>query len=65
VIDCVVAPLLHNQDAPADAVSVTELPLQNVSGPSAVMVAAGNVFTVTTLVADITEHPAALVTVTE
>ena len=28
VMACVVAPLLHNQDAPADAVSVTEPPLQ-------------------------------------
>ena len=64
VIDCVVAPVLHNQDAPADAVSVTEPPLQNVTGPPAVMVAAGNAFTVTTVAADTAEHPAALVTVT-
>ena len=47
MIACVVAPVLHNQDAPADAVSVTEPPLQNVTGPPAVMVAAGNAFTVT------------------
>ena len=65
MIACVVAPLLHNQDAPADAPSVTEPPLQNVSGPSAVMVAAGNGLTVTTVATDVTEHPAALVTVTE
>ena len=65
MIDCVVAPLLHNQDAPADAVSVTEPPLQNVSGPPAVMVAAGNGLTVTPVAADTAEHPAALVTVTE
>ena len=47
MIDCVVAPVLHNQDAPADAVSVTDPPLQNVSGLPAVMVAAGNGLTVT------------------
>jgi hypothetical protein len=64
VIDCVVAPLLHNQDAPADAVSVTEPPLQNVTGPPAVIVAVGNVFTVITVAAEVAEHPAALVTVT-
>jgi hypothetical protein len=64
VIDCVVAPLLHNQDAPADAVSVTEPPLQNVSGPSALIAADGNGFTVTTAAVDVAEHPAALVTVT-
>ena len=64
VIDCVVAPLLHDHDAPADAVSVTEPPLQNVSGPPAVMVAAGNGLTVTTVAADVAEHVAALVTVT-
>ena len=44
---CVVAPVLHNHDAPAEAVSVTEAPEQNVSGPPAVMVAAGNGLTVT------------------
>ena len=64
VIACVVAPLLHNQDAPADAVSVTEPPLQNVTGPPAVIVAVGNAFTVTTVAADVAEQLAALVTVT-
>jgi hypothetical protein len=64
VIECVVAPLLHNQDAPADAVSVTEPPVQNVSGPSAMIVADGNRFTITTVAAEVAEHPAALVTVT-
>ena len=34
---CVVAPLLHNQDAPADAVNVTLPPAQNVVGPPADM----------------------------
>ena len=52
---CVVAPLLHNQDAPADAVSVTEPPLQNVTGPPAVIVAVGNGLTTTVV------DPAALV----
>jgi hypothetical protein len=47
VIDCVVAPVLHNQYAPAEAVSVTEPPVQNVSGLPAVMIAAGNGFTAT------------------
>jgi hypothetical protein len=57
--------VLHTQDAPADAVSVTEPPLQNVSGPPAVIVAAGNAFTVTTVAADTAEQLEALVTVTE
>ena len=39
VIDCVVAPLLHDQLLPADAVRITELPWQIVVGPLAVMVA--------------------------
>ena len=47
VIACVVAPLLHNQDDPADAVSVTEPPVQNVTGPPAVIVADGNGLIVT------------------
>ena len=64
MIACVVAPVLHNQDAPADAVSVTEPPLQNVVGPPAVIVADGSGLTVTTVAADTAEHPAALVTVT-
>ncbi len=65
MIACVVAPLLHNQDAPAEAVSVTEPPVQNVRGPLAVMFATGNGLTVTTVAAEVTEHPAALVTVTD
>lgn len=50
VIDCVVAPLLHNHDVPADAVSITEPPAQNVVGPPAVIVAVGNGFTITVAV---------------
>ena len=57
--------MLHNQDIPADAVSVTEPPLQNVSGPPALMVADGNAFTVTTVAAEVAEQLEALVTVTE
>ena len=62
---CVVAPLLHNHDAPAEAVNVTEPPAQNVVGPPGVMVAVGNGFTVTTVAADVAEHPLPFVTVTE
>ena len=47
VTDCVVAPLFHSHDKPAEAVNVTEPPAQNVVGPPAVMFAAGKVFTVT------------------
>ena len=56
MIACVVAPLLHNQDAPADAVSITEPPLQNVTGPPAVIVAVGNGLTVTRLLLIRAEH---------
>ena len=64
VIACVVAPLLHNQDVPDDAVSVTDPPAQKVTGPLAVIVAVGNGLTVTDVAADGAEHPPALVTVT-
>ena len=63
---CVVAPGLHTQDTPAEAVNVTEPPAQNVVGPLGVMVATGNGFTVTAIGADTgEEHPLASVTVTE
>ena len=62
---CVVAPLLHNHDAPAEAVNVTEPPAQNVVGPSAVIVATGSGFTVTAVAAEVAEHPLPSVTVTE
>ena len=57
-MDCVVAPLLHNQEAPAEAVSITLPPLQKVVGPLAVIVAAGTGFTVTTTDEDVVVHPA-------
>ena len=64
VIDCVVAPFDQRYDAPALAVSVTEPPVQNVVAPEGVMVAAGAVFTVTVVAADVVLQPLALVTVT-
>ena len=51
VIDCDVAPLLHNQLLPADAVRTTLPGSQKLSGPFTVIVAVGNGFTVT-VVAD-------------
>ena len=62
---CVVAPLLHNQDEPAEAVNVTEPPAQKVVGPPAVMLADGNGFTVTTVAAEVAEQLLLFVTVTE
>ncbi len=64
VIDCVVAPVDHRYDAPLDAVSVTLPPEQNVVGPSAVMLAVGFAFAVTTVGDDAALHPLAFVTVT-
>src|SRR5260221_11935849 len=61
---CVVAPVDHSHDAPADAVSVTEPPLQNVVGPPAVIVACGLALTVTTVGALVAVQPLALPTVT-
>ena len=64
VIDCVVAPVLHNHDVPADAVKVTDPPVQNVVGPPAVIVATGNAFIVTTNAGDVNEQLLLLVIVT-
>ena len=64
VIDCVVAPLDQSHEEPADAVSVTEPPVQNVVGADAVTVAAGLSLTVTPVAALLVLQPAALVTVT-
>ena len=64
MIACVVAPVLHNHDVPADAVNVTDPPAQMVVGPPAVTVAVGNGFTVTCVAADVAEHPFPSVTVT-
>ena len=49
---------------PEDAVSVTEPPAQNVIGPPAEIVGAGNGFTVTTVAAEDAEQLDAFVTVT-
>jgi hypothetical protein len=43
---------------------VTEPPAQNVVGPEAVMVAAGNAFTVTVVAEEVALQPSALVTMT-
>lgn len=58
----VVAPFDHT-GVPAEAVSITEPPEQNVTGPPAVMVAAGKLFTVAEIVEDAEPQP--LLTVTE
>lgn len=64
VMDWVVAPLLHNQELPADAVSTTLSFEQKVVLPFAVIVAAGMGFTVTTVAAEVPVQPPAWVTVT-
>ncbi len=64
VIDCVVAPFDQSHDEPADAVSVTEPPVQNVVGPDALVVAAGLSFTVTDVAALVALQADALVSVT-
>ena len=64
VIDRVVAPFDHAYEAPAEAVSVTEPPAQNVVGPDAVIDAAGGAFTVTFVGADVALQPFAFVTLT-
>ena len=52
-IELVVAPVDHNQDAPADAVSVTEPPVQKLRGPEAVIVATGGEFTTTAVITEV------------
>lgn len=64
-MDGVVAPVDQVYDKAAEAVKVTFPPLQKVVGPPAEMVAVGLGFTVTDVAAEVVEHPAALVTVTE
>ena len=63
-IDGVVAPVDQRYDEPADAVSVTEPPWQNVVSPEGVMVGVVGVFTVTLVAADAALQPFASVTVT-
>lgn len=58
-----VAPLLHDQELPAEAVSVTLPPWQNASGPPALIVAVGRGFTVTFVAGDVLVQPE-VVTVT-
>ena len=64
LIDWIVAPLLHNQDDPAEAVSVTEPLEQKLVGPLAVIVAVGLGFTVTVVGAEVPVHPPVCVTTT-
>ena len=59
-----IAPFFHIYDAPVFAVNVTELPVQNVIAPPAVIVAAGKAFTVTAVAVDVAEQlPEVTVTV--
>jgi hypothetical protein len=62
VIARVVAPFDQAYDRPAGAVSVTELPWQNVVGPLGVIVVGGVGLTVTLVGALVVPHPLALVT---
>jgi hypothetical protein len=65
VIDLVVAPVDHVFPVAEDEVNVTLPPAQNVVDPVAEIVGvAGNVFTVTIVVAEVATHPEALETVT-
>ena len=64
VMACVVAPLLHNQVLPAEAVNTTLLPWQNVVVPPAVIFAAGIGFTVTVVAGEVLTQPPACVTCT-
>lgn len=65
VIDCVVAPVDHVFPVAEEEVKVTEPPEQKVVGPPAVMVGvAGVALTVTTVAAEVAEHPDPFVTVT-
>ena len=65
LIACVVAPLLHNHELPADAVKTTVFPWQNVVGPPAVILAAGTGFTVTAVAGELLTQPPGWVTATE
>ena len=65
VMDCVVAPVFHKYEFPADAVSTTEPPLQKELTPFVVMVAAGTGFTEIFIGVEVALHPAPFVTCTE
>ena len=60
-IDCVVSPVDHDHESPAEAVSVTLSPSQNVVGPSAVMTAEGVGLTVTLVAAEVAVQPLVVV----
>ena len=64
VMDCVVAPLLHSQLAPAEALKTTLPGSQKVSGPLAVIVATGIGLTVTVVAAALLTQPPLCVTAT-
>lgn len=65
VIDCEVAPLDQRFPLADEEVRVTEPPVQKVVGPPAEIVGVGGfAFTVTTVAADVAEHPEPFVTVT-
>jgi hypothetical protein len=64
LIDGDVAPVDQRYDEPADAVSVTEPPSQNVVSPKAVIVGVAALFTVTLVADDVALQPFASVTVT-
>jgi hypothetical protein len=65
LIDCVVAPVDHRYDDPAEEVSVTLPPSQKVVGPDALIVGVTGVFTVTAVGALVAVQPVPSVIVTE
>ena len=65
VMDAELAPLLQLKVVPPVAVRITESPRQKFSGPFAVIIAFGELKTVTGTTAEVEEHPPAFVTVTE
>ena len=64
VIDCVVSPVDQSQEAPLLAVRTTLPPGQNVVGPDAVTVAAGEGLIETVVGVDVAAQPFPSVTVT-
>ena len=60
----VVAPVFHNQVLPAQAVRFSVSPIQILVLPPGSIKAFGNGFTVTTVAAEVLEHPFELVTAT-
>jgi hypothetical protein len=64
VIVLLTAPVLQKYELPVLAVRITESPWQKMVAPDALIVAAGNAFTVTTVAADVAVPPPEKVTVT-